>query len=977
MTTTRMVALALVATTLALRPWGGIAANEAAPARLIEVSSRAAGTSFEVLIEASAPAAYTTHQPDDRTVVVELRNVTADGARLRLARGGPIDDVEIEGAETEDRAGGLTTRVRLQLSRPLPYSVSSSRSTIRVGFDQDAVDPVAAVVAATPNRAAPAPAEAPRPTGGAPATRLQAIETLFDPSAVVVRLGANGILTPSRIHEAEDAPPRLVIDLPGVESAVPGATRVDVGPVRQIRVAPHSHAPLVTRVVFDLESPAPYRVEGLERPSDELRVIFPLDAPIAAVAPPAVGDEPAGAPRSLAALAASSPTGTRDSVPEGPAGQAEAAPPVAANTILLDPLAALRAPSPVSAAQDAAVTGLLAELASPTAPEPDSAPATPIELQSASPTQAESEPASPTPTEAVESAERQPEPAAAAVVAVAAPPETVILAPPVDPLAALTTTTPESVVAELPAATPSLESPPAVVGGTPESVAPGIAERTRPTAGRTQLTIPATLPAASVSGVPTAAPPPAAILRAGLTATRRFSSELPRTRYIHLGGVTNQPRAQVTQQTLGVGRQYTGSPVSMDFQNADLRSVLRTFAEISGLNIVIDPQVQGSVDVALVDVPWDQAFDIILRANQLGYDVDGTVVRIAPLSALADEEQQRRELAEQQALAGALVVLAKPLSYARAADLADLITQAVLSERGQVQIDVRTNTLIITDLQNSLNAAEELIDTLDRPEPQVEIEARIVQARQSYARELGVQWGISGRVAPDIGNTTPLSFPNRGNVTGRVGGSQGPFPVDGRALESETTGTAVDLGAPSRTSALGLTLGAVDGSLNLDVVLSAAEGDGDVQILSNPRVTTQNNVQATIIQGDQIPIQTVSNNTVTVQFKDAALRLAVTPQITAADTVIMQIEIDNDFANFGESVNGIPPIVTQRAITTVQVANGDTTVIGGIYESDRQRRNDRVPGLSRIPLLGWLFRRETDAENTDELLIFLTPYIVR
>ena len=296
-----------------------------------------------------------------------------------------------------------------------------------------------------------------------------------------------------------------MIDLPGVESAVPGATRVDVGPVRQIRVAPHSHAPLVTRVVFDLESPAPYRVEGLEHPSDELRVIFPLDAPIAAVAPPAVGDEPAGAPRSLAALA-SSPTGTLASVPEGPAGQAEAAPPVAANTILLDPLAALRAPSPVSAAQDAAVTGLLAELASATAPEPDSAPATPIELQSASPTHAESELASPTPTEAVESAERQPEPPAAAVVAVAAPPETVILAPPVDPLAALTT--PESVVAELPAAPPSIESPRAVVGGIPESVAPGIAERTRPTARRTQLTIPATRPAASVSGVPTAAPPP-------------------------------------------------------------------------------------------------------------------------------------------------------------------------------------------------------------------------------------------------------------------------------------------------------------------------------------------------------------------------------------------------------------------------------------------------------------------------------------
>ena len=232
-----------------------------------------------------------------------------------------------------------------------------------------------------------------------------------------------------------------------------------------------------------------------------------------------------------------------------------------------------------------------------------------------------------------------------------------------------------------------------------------------------------------------------------MTPPRRFTEVVQTTRFIRRREVTNAPRAQVTQtRTLGGGRQYTGSPISMDFQNADLRSVLRTFAEISGLNVVIDPQVQGSVDVALVDVPWDQALDIILRANQLGYDVDGTVVRIAPLATLADEEQQRRELAEQQALAGELVVLTRTLSYARASDLSDLITQAVLSSRGQVQIDPRTNTVIITDLQDRLGAAQELIDTLDRLEPQVEIEARIVQASQDYLRELGVQWGITGRV---------------------------------------------------------------------------------------------------------------------------------------------------------------------------------------------------------------------------------------
>ncbi len=403
-------------------------------------------------------------------------------------------------------------------------------------------------------------------------------------------------------------------------------------------------------------------------------------------------------------------------------------------------------------------------------------------------------------------------------------------------------------------------------------------------------------------------------------------------------------------------------------------------AEISGLNIVIDPQVDGSVDVALTDVPWDQTLDIILRANQLGYIVDGTVVRIAPLSVLANEEEQRRLLAEAQADSGELVVMTRTLSYARAENMGDLITQSVLSRRGQVQTDQRTNTVIVTDLEDRLRAVDELLDTLDRAEPQVEIEARIVQAGKDFARSIGVNWGLTGRVAPELGNTTSLTFPNRGGVSGRVG-QQGPGvgeqPGDPRASEIEAVGTAVNLPAAAASSALGLTMGAVDGALNLDVVISAAEGDGQIRLLSHPRVTTLNNVTAEIIQGDQIPIQIVSNNTVTVQFEDAALILRVTPQIAEDDSVIMQIEIDNDFADFGREINGIPPIVTQRASTTVRVANGDTTVIGGIFESESSRQDNRVPLLHRIPLLGWLFKSQAERESTEELLIFLTPRVVR
>ena len=395
--------------------------------------------------------------------------------------------------------------------------------------------------------------------------------------------------------------------------------------------------------------------------------------------------------------------------------------------------------------------------------------------------------------------------------------------------------------------------------------------------------------------------------------------------------------------------------------------MLRTFSEISGLNLVIDPTIQGTVDVALRDVPWDQALDIILRANKLGYVVDGTIVRVAPLTVLAEEESQRRKLSDEQALAGELRVLTRSLSYARAEDLRQLLTQTVLSQRGSIQFDQRTNTLIINDLPDRLERASGLLTTLDRPEPQVEIEARIVQTTRDFARNLGVQWGIGARASGDLGNTLPLSFPNQAAVGGRTGAASGP---DG-------TASMVNLGVSPATSAIGVALGAVNGAVNLDVALTALESTGQGRILSTPRVSTQNNVEAEITQGVQIPIQTVANNTVTVTFRDAALTLRVTPQITATNTVIMRISVENASPDFSRAINGIPPIDTQRALTQVLVGDGDTTVIGGIYVSREQASQDRTPGLHRIPLLGWLFQRNEFSDESRELLIFITPKIQR
>jgi type IV pilus assembly protein PilQ len=441
------------------------------------------------------------------------------------------------------------------------------------------------------------------------------------------------------------------------------------------------------------------------------------------------------------------------------------------------------------------------------------------------------------------------------------------------------------------------------------------------------------------------------------------------------GSVTARPaNGQPSQTTTvqdqpGTGRKFTGHPVSLDFQGADLRAVLRTFSEISGLNIVIDPAVQGSVDVALRDVPWDQALDIILRANKLGYIVDGTIVRIAPLGVLADEEAQRRKLGEEQAMAGSLQVLTKTLSYAKAEELQTLLTKSALSQRGIVQVDARTNTVIISDLPERLAIATDLINTLDKPQPQVEIEARIVQANKNYARQLGIQWGFNGRVDPSLGNTTNLAFPNNGSIGGRLN-SQGP-------TGGTQTSTAVNLGASSPTSAVGLALGSINGAFNLDFALSAAETTGNLRVLSTPRVSAQNNMEAEIMQGVQIPIQTVANNTVTVSFRDAALTLKVTPQITAAGTVIMKIALENAQPDFSRSVNGIPPINTQRANTQVLVNDGQTTVIGGIFVSQEQNQNDRTPGLSQVPLIKWLFQRNQVSDQSTELLIFITPKISR
>jgi len=430
-----------------------------------------------------------------------------------------------------------------------------------------------------------------------------------------------------------------------------------------------------------------------------------------------------------------------------------------------------------------------------------------------------------------------------------------------------------------------------------------------------------------------------------------------------------------------------GTPISLDFKDGDLQDIFRLFSDISGLNVVVNPGVTGKVTLKLNEVPWGRALELILKTNGLGCVLEDNVIRIARLTDLQKEEGDRRKLDEEKALAGNLIDYTRRISYAKAGTLSTVLRSAgALSARGQINVDERTNTVIIRDLPSYVDKAKGLMAELDTATPQVEIEARIVVTNRNFSRDFGIQWGFAGEQTARFGNTTNRAFPNQMVVNGAGVPSLGGLAADNAGpggLSSATgigqagRGYAVNLPASNFNSAIGISMGNVLGSFNLDVALTALEQQGRGRLLSTPKVTTQNNQAAEIKQGVQIPIQTVANNTVTTQFKDAVLTLKVTPQITDAGTVILTLEVENSTPDFGNPVNGIPPINTQAAKTIVLVKDGQTAVVGGIYQSQEFVNEDKTPVLGNIPLLGYLFRRKGTQNQNNELLLFITPRIVK
>ena len=438
-------------------------------------------------------------------------------------------------------------------------------------------------------------------------------------------------------------------------------------------------------------------------------------------------------------------------------------------------------------------------------------------------------------------------------------------------------------------------------------------------------------------------------------------------------GFTTEP-AVVTSQSVTGRTRYVGKKVSFEFKDIDIHNLLRVIAEVSKKNIVVADDVTGKITIRLRNVPWDQALDIILSSKGLGKEEVGDIIRVAPLKTLEEEARSREERKKALRRQEDLVVQLIPVNYAAADQMANRVKD-VLTERGTVAVDTRTNTLVVRDIGSNIGKARSLVEKLDSMTPQVLIESRIVEASTSFSRSIGVQWGGFGQAATASGNPTGLNFPSTVRVTGGSDlGTASASGVSGAPNFAVNLPAAVGAGAGG---ALGFTFGSANSAVQLNLRLSAAESNGTVKTISAPKVTTLQNQKASISQGVSIPFSQVSAQGVNTTFVEARLQLDVTPHITSDGSVLMAIKATNnqpDPANTG--ANGQPAIQKKEAETQVLVKDGDTTVIGGIYVRRGSTNEAGVPWLMKIPIIGFFFKSTTVAENRQELLIFITPRIV-
>ncbi len=419
---------------------------------------------------------------------------------------------------------------------------------------------------------------------------------------------------------------------------------------------------------------------------------------------------------------------------------------------------------------------------------------------------------------------------------------------------------------------------------------------------------------------------------------------------------------------------YTGERLSLNFQDIEVRSVLQLLSDFTGQNIVVSDSVTGNLSLRMQNVPWDQALDIVLKTKGLAKRENGNVILIAPSEEIAAREKLELESMKQIEELAPLYSDLIQVNYAKATDLADLLSSedsSQMSERGKVSVDERTNTLLIQDTAEKLEQIRRLVARLDIPVRQVLIESRIVLANNDFARELGVKFGLShNSTARD--NETQFVLGGKQNGDVNYADTITAYEVPGG---SGNEGLLVNLPATNPSGALGIALGKLGSNL-LALELSAMQLEDRGEVISSPRVITSNQQEAVIQQGVEIPYQRASSSGATaVTFKEAVLELRVTPQITPDDRIIMDLKVSKD--SVGQIFAGVPSIDTRNVETRVLVDNGETLVLGGIYEQERGKEAERVPFFGELPGVGWLFRTERKTNNKSEMLIFVTPKLIK
>jgi len=441
--------------------------------------------------------------------------------------------------------------------------------------------------------------------------------------------------------------------------------------------------------------------------------------------------------------------------------------------------------------------------------------------------------------------------------------------------------------------------------------------------------------------------------------------------------VANTSQPPVAQPVAAPVKVFSGEAISVNLKDVDLKDFFRLIHEISGLNVVLDPTVRGSVTIVLDEVPWDQALDIVLRNNSLSKELDGNVLRIASRDTLKREADEKRDLTKAEAEAVDPITVTRIMNYAKPSELV-VPLKRFLSSRGDIMAIDRSNTLVVRDIPSVMPQVDNLIRQLDRRSQQVEIQARVVQASRSFARDIGTQFGIAGF------NATP----NSANLfAGNPVATQGsplihqpapPIVVGTPASGAGSSGAIpLNVNLPAVAPTSGFLFSRVAPNYTLDFIITASESKGVGKLLSSPQLVTQNNAQAIVKQGTKIPIQTTINNTISVQYIDAVLQLQVTPQITADGNIFMDVLVENTQIDNGiPLVNGIPALDTQSAQTKVMVGDGGTVVIGGVMVSQQQTNIFQVPLLGNIPLIGHLFKETSVKVSSQELLFFLTPRLI-